>query len=175
MVTPDAQMLTWSVTDTSIGAVIGVASQRGLCRVLIGRDQQAVTAELLAAFPRAQLTRDDPAMKKTMQALGAITRGKDVADLATDVTGTPFQTKVWHALSNIPKGATRSYADVAKAIGKPRAARAVASACASNPIALVVPCHRVIHSDGTVSGYAWGIDVKEALLDAEGGQWRGSR
>lgn len=173
MAPANAQTLTWSITDTPIGAVIGVASERGLCRVIIGPSRSAVTDELGATYPQVQLTRNDAAMKQTMQALAAITRGKAVTDLETDVAGTPFQTKVWNALRAIPKGKTRSYADVAKAIRRPTAARAVAGACASNPIALVVPCHRVIHSDGTVSGYAWGVDVKEALLNVEGAHWRG--
>ena len=167
------QPLTWSIIDTPVGAVIGVATAKGLCRVLVGANQRAVTREFRAAYPDAELIRDDAAMRSSMRALAAITRGKSAAQIVTDVDGTPFQESVWRALNRIPKGQTRSYGEIAKAIRQPKAARAVASACASNPIALVVPCHRVIHADGTVSGYAWGVDVKRALLDVEGSHYRG--
>lgn len=147
---------------------MAVASHRGLRRVLIGANQKELIAEGLANDPHVPMTRDDAGMQRTMEALDAITRGESPRNITTDVAGTPFQRKVWRALSDIPKGQTRSYGEVAKSIRQPKAARAVASACASNPIALVVPCHRVIHADGSISGYAWGVAVKEALLDAEG-------
>ena len=163
-----AEPRTWSVIKTPVGWVMAVASNRGLRRVLIGANQKELIAEGLADDAHVPITRDDTGMQRTMQALDAITRGKSPRDVTIDVTGTAFQAKVWDALRTIPKGETRSYAEIAKVIRQPRAARAVASACASNPIALVVPCHRVIHSDGSISGYAWGVEVKEALLDAEG-------
>ena len=147
---------------------MAVASNRGLRRVLIGANQKELIAEGLADDAHVPITRDDAGMQRTMQALDAITRGTSARGITPDVAGTAFQAKVWDALRTIPKGETRSYAEIARKIRKPKAARAVASACASNPIALVVPCHRVIHSDGSISGYAWGVEVKEALLDAEG-------
>ena len=159
---------TWSVIQTPVGWVMAVASKRGLRRVLIGAQQKELIAEGLADYAHVPMTRDDAGMQRTMQALDAITRGKSPRNITTDVRGTAFQAKVWDALRTIPKGQTRSYAEIAKKIRQPKSARAVASACASNPVALVVPCHRVIHSDGTISGYAWGVEVKEALLDVEG-------
>ena len=163
-----AEPRTWSVIKTPVGWVMAVASNRGLRRVLIGANQKELIAEGLADDAHVPITRDDAGMQRTMQALDAITRGTSARGITTDVAGTAFQAKVWDALRTIPKGETRSYAEIARKIRKPKAARAVASACASNPIALVVPCHRVIHSDGSISGYAWGVEVKEALLDAEG-------
>lgn len=147
---------------------MAVASHRGLRRVLIGANQKELIGEGLANDPHVPMTRDDAGMQRTMQALDAITRGESPRSITTDVSGTAFQARVWQSLSDIPKGQTRSYAAIAQAIRQPKAARAVASACASNPIALVVPCHRVVHADGSISGYAWGVAVKEALLDAEG-------
>ena len=167
-----AEPCTWSVIKTPVGWVMAIASKRGLRRVLIGANQKELIAEGLADYVQVSMTRDDAGMQRTMQTLDAITRGKPARGITTDVAGTAFQTTVWDALSDIPKGQTRSYAEIARKIRKPKAARAVASACASNPVALVVPCHRVIHSDGSISGYAWGVEVKEALLDAEGAQYR---
>ena len=166
------QVLLWSITPTAIGQVMVVASIDGLCALRIGHDEATLIDEGLAEFPKAELIRDDAAMRDVMRAMRAIALGDQIADLPTDVVGTAFQAKVWDALRTIPSGETRSYAEIARKIRKPKAARAVASACASNPVALVVPCHRVIHSDGSISGYAWGVEVKEALLDAEGAQYR---
>jgi len=161
-------MLTWSVTATPVGNVIAVASKRGLCRVEIGPTRRALEADIRARFPDATLVRDDTAMKPYMAALQSLINGERGGKIATDVDGTEFQKQVWSALRAIPFGKTRTYADIATQIGRPRAVRAVAQACANNPIALVVPCHRVIRSSGELSGYRWGVAVKQALLETEG-------
>jgi AraC family transcriptional regulator of adaptative response/methylated-DNA-[protein]-cysteine methyltransferase len=161
-----AHLLLWSVTSSSIGGIIAIASPRGLCRVVIG-DANELLEPTLAEFPAATLIRDDDAMVDVMRALTAIADGVDAPDLPMLVTGTAFQSRVWAALRQIPAGETRTYSEVAEAIGEPQAVRAVANACGANPTALAIPCHRVIRTDGSLGGYRWGLEVKEHLLAAE--------
>lgn len=161
-----AHLLLWSATSTRIGDVIAIASPRGLCRVVIG-DAHELLEPTLAEFPAATLVRDDDAMVDVMRALSAIADGVDAPDLPMLVTGTAFQARVWAALRQIPAGETRTYSEVAAAIGEPQAVRAVANACGANPAALAIPCHRVIRTDGSLGGYHWGLEVKEHLLAAE--------
>ena len=167
------QQLFWSVTSVTIGAherwLIAVASNNGLCAVRIGPDIDALVAEVTAEFPAAELERDDEQLADIMSALALLARGEpSQRDIPLDVHGTAFQARVWDALVHIPRGETRSYSDVAESIGRPTAVRAVARACATNPVALVVPCHRVVRSDGSLSGYRWGLEIKGSLLVAEG-------
>ena len=171
-----AHLLLWSVTSSQIGDIIAVASPRGLCRVVIG-DVGELLAPTLAEFPAATLVRDDEAMADVMRALTAIADGVRAPDLPMLVTGTAFQSRVWAALRQIPHGQTRTYSEVAAAIGEPAAVRAVANACGANPTALAIPCHRVIRTDGSLGGYHWGLEVQEHLLAAEagGGESLGSR
>ena len=166
-------VLTWSVADVRIGDhprhVIAVASDNGLCAVRLGSDADELLAEVVADFPKAELVRDDDQFADVMAALAALARGQAPQhELPVDVQGTAFQAKVWQAIVDIPPGQTRSYAEIADAIGSPAAVRAVGRACATNSVALVVPCHRVVKSDGSLSGYRWGIELKAALLRAEG-------
>lgn len=161
--------LLWSVGPTAVGLVIAVASPDGLCAVQLGREAEVLEARIRAEFPRAELVRDDEAMAEVMAALRALARGVPLAqELPISVTGTALQAKVWAALRRIPAGQTRSYAELAAEIGEPTAVRAVASACGRNRVAMAIPCHRVIRGDGSLAGYAWGLEVKAMLLDAEG-------
>jgi AraC family transcriptional regulator, regulatory protein of adaptative response / methylated-DNA-[protein]-cysteine methyltransferase len=160
------QVLLWSVTSTPVGDVIAVATPRGLAAVRIGEEARLI-AEIEAEFPNATLTRDDAAMVDVMRALSALTTGSPAPDLPVDVHGTAFQARVWRALQEIPAGETRTYSDVAAAIGSPASVRAVARACATNKVALAIPCHRVLRSDGQLAGYRWGLAVKRSLLASE--------
>ncbi|MFC7162572.1 methylated-DNA--[protein]-cysteine S-methyltransferase [Aquipuribacter hungaricus] len=165
--------LQWSATATRVGTVLVVVSPDGICAVRIDPDADpadpaAPLAEVRAELPHAELVRDDAALVHVTAAVQALARGEDAgAGLPLDVAGTAFQARVWQALREIPAGATRSYTEVAAAIGAPTSVRAVARACATNPVALVVPCHRVVRSDGALAGYRWGLAVKRSLVDAE--------
>ena len=161
------ELLIWAMSPTALGTVIAVASSRGLCAVRIGTDETALEHEIAAEFARARLLRDDDAMTDVMTALRALALTGRPSRLPVDIRGTAFQARVWQALREIPAGQTRTYTQLAASIGSPRAIRAVASACASNPIALAIPCHRVIRSDGSLAGYAWGLEVKGQLLALE--------
>ena len=153
--------------DTAVGRMLLAATARGLVAVRFGDDAQSLT-ELRTEFPKATLEPDPDLLAPQTQAiLEHILGHTQGLDLPTDVRATVFQTRVWNALKSIPYGQTRSYSEVAQAIGQPSAVRAVARACATNPIALVVPCHRVIAANGDLSGYRWGIERKRDLLERE--------
>jgi AraC family transcriptional regulator of adaptative response/methylated-DNA-[protein]-cysteine methyltransferase len=141
---------------------------RGVCAVYFGEDA-ALVRGLRAEYPRAALVRADGGLRSIVNAIRAHlghSRPRRL-DLPIDVQATAFQSRVWDALREIPYGQTRSYAQIAEAIGEPRAVRAVARACATNPVAVVVPCHRVVKSDGKLGGYRWGVQRKRAVLDRE--------
>jgi AraC family transcriptional regulator of adaptative response/methylated-DNA-[protein]-cysteine methyltransferase len=141
-----------------------------VCAVELGADDGALERELRREYPAASIARDDRARREWVQAVVRHLQGGEPSlDLPIDVRATAFQWKVWRALQQIPYGETRAYADVARAIGHPAAVRAVAGACAGNPVALVVPCHRVVRADGGVGGYRWGVDRKKRLLARERG------
>jgi AraC family transcriptional regulator of adaptative response/methylated-DNA-[protein]-cysteine methyltransferase len=159
--------LLWAITPSAVGHILAVASADGLCAVRIGMDVNELILGMQEEFAQAHLRRDDTAMSDVMAALRHIAIGIPAPDIPADVSGTAFQARVWAALRNIPAGETRSYQEVAAGIGNPRGMRAVAQACAANPIALVVPCHRVIRSSGELGGYYWGLVVKQTLLNAE--------
>ena len=158
----------FAVSPGPFGSVLVAATGRGVCAVRLG-DQPELEAELAREFPGATLERDDVGLGPAVAAVVRSLDGGPVPDLPLDVRATAFRWRVWEVLRAIPRGQTRSYAQVAAAIGEPRAVRAVASACASNPVALLVPCHRVVRSDGTPGGYRWGPERKRALLDREAG------
>lgn len=162
---PDHTLL-WSTASTQLGRVVAVASPRGLCAVRLG-NEEVLVEELAAEFHKAVLTRDDSAMVDVMTALRLLADSKIAPSLPIDVAGTAFQARVWKALREIPSGEVRTYKQVAEEIGEPTAFRAVARACATNPVALTVPCHRVIRADGALAGYRWGLEVKEQLLNQE--------
>lgn len=164
----------WSVVETALGQAMVATTARGICMVELGDDIAALTGRLHAEFPRARLQQVDagrdeflaPRVRMVADALAGKRAG--AADpLPVDLIGTAFQKRVWDALMKIPSGETRSYAELAAAVDAPKAARAVASACAHNRVAIVVPCHRVIRGDGSLGGYRWGLALKQQLLVRE--------
>jgi AraC family transcriptional regulator, regulatory protein of adaptative response / methylated-DNA-[protein]-cysteine methyltransferase len=160
--------ITFAITPTPLGRLLVAATERGLCSVRFGENASELERNLRDEFHAAELHRDDSAMRKYIDPLLASIRGENtVIDLPLDVRATAFQMKVWETLRQIPSGETRSYSEVAREIGSPAAVRAVARACASNPVALAVPCHRVVRSDGDLAGYRWGIERKKKLLERE--------
>jgi len=166
------ESIRFTVVASSSDRLLVAATRRGICAVEIGADEQALVAGLAREFPSAVLERDDGALRRRAQQVLEAARGARCQRLPLDLRGTAFQLQVWRALQEIPRGETRSYAAVADHIGVPGGARAVARACASNRIALVVPCHRVVRADGGTGGYRWGTDRKERLLEAERGAGR---
>jgi AraC family transcriptional regulator of adaptative response/methylated-DNA-[protein]-cysteine methyltransferase len=160
----------YALGSSSLGRVLVASTPRGLCRVAIAETDDELRTILGDEFPAAQVVRDDKGLERTTKAVVALANGRAAREIPTDVRGTVFQQQVWKALCRIPRGATRTYADVARAIGRPTATRAVARACATNPIALVVPCHRVVPASGGVGGYRWGTERKARLLEREGKQ-----
>ena len=162
------ETVNYAIALTSIGHVLVAATPRGVCSVRIGSDPAALERNLRDEFSRADVQRTDGALSSTLEAVvGGIEGTAPDPRLPLDVRATAFQTRVWRELRRIPRGRTRSYEEVARRLGKPGAARAVARACASNPVALLVPCHRVVRSDGSPGGYRWGVDRKKALLANE--------
>jgi AraC family transcriptional regulator of adaptative response/methylated-DNA-[protein]-cysteine methyltransferase len=162
------QQLRWTHVETTVGTVLAVAGDLGLTAVRIGSDSARLLDEVRAELPAALFLRADDELADTAQALRALADGNPAhLDLPVDVGGTAFQARVWAALRRIPAGQTRTYAEVAADVGAPTAVRAVASACGANPVALIVPCHRVVRADGTLGGYRWGLSVKQQLLNAE--------
>lgn len=162
---PGLPLLVSSVT-TSVGDVVAVATPRGLAAVRIGAEASLMD-ELRDEFAHATLERDDDAMRDVMTALATLAEGRTAADLPIDVQGTAFQARVWAALREIPAGETRTYTQVAESIGSASSVRAVARACATNKVALAIPCHRVVRADGDLAGYRWGLTVKSSLLASE--------
>ena len=164
----DGVAVRYAIAPTSLGRVLVAATPLGLCAVRFGEDAAALERELRQEFHAATIVRDDASMKPYLEPLLANLRGERATiDLPLDVRATAFQQKVWEALRRIPSGETRTYAEVAEEIGDANAVRAVARACASNPVAVAVPCHRVIRSDGELAGYRWGLDRKQKLLNRE--------
>jgi AraC family transcriptional regulator of adaptative response/methylated-DNA-[protein]-cysteine methyltransferase len=177
------ETIRWSLVDTALGTALVATTQRGICMVELapdgrGDDATALEAKLRAGFPRARLQRVDAGrdefLAPRMQAVAARLAGRQGGDVPVDLLGTAFQKKVWDALMKIPAGETRSYAELAAQLGQPRAARAVASACARNKVAVVVPCHRVVRGDGAPGGYRWGLPLKQRLLRREAVGKRGT-
>ena len=160
----------WSLVETVLGKALVAATERGICAVELGDDAAVLEQRLGEEFPRANLQRvdagNDDFLAPRLRAVAERLSGRD-SDVPVDLMGTAFQKRVWDALMKIPVGQTRSYAELAEALGAPKAARAVASACASNRIAVVVPCHRIIRGDGSLGGYRWGLPIKQALLQRE--------
>jgi len=160
----------FGIAETSLGALLAAATDKGVCAILIGDDPDALARDLQRRFPRAQLIGGDPGFEALLaKAVGLVERPGLGVDLPLDIRGTVFQQRVWQALREIRAGETVSYAELARRIDAPSAVRAVARACAANNIAVAVPCHRVVRNDGGLSGYAWGVERKRALLDREGG------
>lgn len=159
--------LLWATTPSAVGVLIAVASPTGLCAARIGVDRNALVSEITDEFPAARMLEDPDAMIDVLSALRTLALGHSAESLPVDVEGTAFQARVWQAIRAIPGGQTRTYSQIAHEIGRPNSIRAVAAACAANPVALAIPCHRVIRADRSLAGYAWGIEVKAHLLAAE--------
>ena len=158
----------YAIATTPLGRMLVAATERGLCAVRFGETAAVLERDLRTEFHAAEIHRDDKALREYVEPLLAAIRGENTTiDLPLDIRATAFQRKVWETLQKIPSGETRSYTDVAREIGEPSAVRAVARACASNPVAVAVPCHRVVRSDGELAGYRWGIARKKKLLERE--------
>lgn len=160
--------LSWATAPCSLGAVLVAASSSGLCAILLGDAPAPLQAELASRFPAATLTEAPAALASRLADVVALIEEPRLARLLPlDLRGTAFQRRVWQALRQIPAGETRSYAALAAELGAPRSARAVARACATNALAVAIPCHRVVRGDGSLSGYRWGVERKRALLERE--------
>ena len=158
----------YTIADSRLGKLLVAATPRGICAVSFGDDEESLRRELEQEFFAAEIARDDTRLNDAVKAiLKSLDGEKAILTLPLDLHATAFQMRVWSELRKIPYGETRTYAQVADAVGNPKAVRAVARACATNPVALVNPCHRVIGSDGRLAGYRWGIERKKALLDKE--------
>ena len=155
----------FAIGESSLGAILVARSQRGVCAISLGDDADLLLRELQDRFPRAELVGGDTGFERLVaQVVGMIEQPNLGIDLPLDVRGTAFQQRVWQALGQIPPGQTASYAQIAQRIGSPTSVRAVAQACASNTLAVAIPCHRVVRSDGALSGYRWGVERKRELL-----------
>lgn len=162
--------ISYTIADAPIGRVLVATTERGVCAVDIGTTNAEVEKQLRSDFPNATIARDDDAHATWVRAvLDRVRSPHSTASnrIPLDLAGTAFQVKVWAALQSIPAGERRSYTDIAAAIGRPSATRAVARACATNKVAVVVPCHRVVRADGSLSGYKWGENRKRRLLADE--------
>jgi AraC family transcriptional regulator of adaptative response/methylated-DNA-[protein]-cysteine methyltransferase len=158
----------FAIGESALGAILVASSTRGVVAILIGDDPEALIRDLQDRFPNARLTGGDPDYEALVaKVVGFVEMPQIGLDLPLDVRGTAFQQRVWRALQDIPVGTTTSYADIARRLGSPNAVRAVAGACAANRIAVAIPCHRVVRSDGALSGYAWGVARKRTILDRE--------
>jgi AraC family transcriptional regulator, regulatory protein of adaptative response / methylated-DNA-[protein]-cysteine methyltransferase len=158
----------FACAPTALGFVLVAATAKGICKIGFGEDASTLADELRGEFSNAELVEDAARLAPFIAQVEAYLKGtRQRFDLPLDIATTAFRQRVWDALRRIPYGQTRSYSEIAEAVGSPRAVRAVASACASNPVALAIPCHRVVQKGGALAGYRWGLPRKAALLDAE--------
>ncbi len=161
-------VIRFAVGEASLGAVLVAATDKGVCAILLGDDPQALVHDLQDRFPNAEFEGGDPAFERMVaEVVGLVEVPGQRLDLPLDIRGTAFQQRVWAALRAIPAGKTATYKEIARAIGQPKAVRAVAQACGANPLAIAIPCHRVVRSDGDLSGYRWGVECKRKLIDRE--------
>ena len=164
----DGASIRFAVGECALGSILVAASEKGICAILLGDDPDALLRELQDRFSKAHLIGGDQSFEHLVaKIVGFIEAPMPGLDLPLDIRGTAFQQRVWQTLRAIPVGSTATYAQIAEKINAPKAARAVAQACAANAIALAIPCHRVVRTDGSLSGYRWGVERKRALLDRE--------
>ena len=164
------ERIAYTIADAPapLGRMLVATTERGVCAVLLGEDEDALRTELARRFRAAELTEDDAALAPIVhRVLGTVREPAAARELALDLRGTAFQARVWAALQQIPTGETRTYLQLAESLGNRKAVRAVAQACGANPAAIVVPCHRVVGSDGSLTGYRWGVERKRMLLARE--------
>lgn len=174
--------ISFAVGQSTLGSILGARTTKGVCAILLGDDPQVLVQQLQDRFPRAHLNGNDRGFDRWFsQIVGLVEAPGTELSLPLDIGGTVFQRKVWQALSAVPPGQTCTYADLARAIGAPASSRAVAQALAANPVAIAIPCHRVIRTDGALSGYRWGGGAQTRPLAARGcyrgrrrGAWAGS-
>jgi AraC family transcriptional regulator, regulatory protein of adaptative response / methylated-DNA-[protein]-cysteine methyltransferase len=158
----------FTIADSPLGRLLLAATPRGVCRVMIGTSDRTLEQDLREEYPNATVRKNDGILSMQVRTLLEHLEGRSPhVELPLDIRATAFQWRVWRQLQAIPYGETRTYQQVAASIGKPAATRAVARACATNPVALLIPCHRVVRTDGSVGGYRWGVDRKQKLLKQE--------
>ncbi len=163
-----AETIRFAVAESSLGGVLVAATARGIAAIQLGDDPDALVRDLQDRFPKAELIGGDAAFERMVAAVIAFVEAPAAGlHLPLDIRGTAFQQRVWAALRAVPAGRTASYREIAERIGAPKAVRAVAGACAANAIAVAIPCHRIVRTDGAMSGYRWGVERKRALLDRE--------
>jgi AraC family transcriptional regulator of adaptative response/methylated-DNA-[protein]-cysteine methyltransferase len=164
----EGQSIRFATAESSIGWVLVATTDRGICSIALGDSAEGLVKGLIERFPKAELAGEDGLFAEQLRRVVALVEAPRIGlDLPLDIRGTAFQRQVWEALRAIPLGSTVTYADVAKSIGRPSSVRAVANACGSNELAVVIPCHRVVRTDGGLGGYRWGIERKQALLEGE--------
>jgi AraC family transcriptional regulator of adaptative response/methylated-DNA-[protein]-cysteine methyltransferase len=164
----EADKVRYATAQTALGCVLVARADDGVCAILLGDDRRGVADDLEGRMPAAKLEGGDEACAYMAATVAAHVEDPSVPlDFTLEARGTPFQMRVWKALRAIPAGMTVSYAELARRVGAPEAVRAVASACSANPIALAVPCHRVVSKNGSLGGYRWGVERKRALLERE--------
>ncbi len=160
--------ISFAVAQCSLGSILVAAAEKGICAISLGDDPDSLVHELENRFPKANLAVGDQQFERQVaKVIGLVEKPGTGMDLPLDIQGTLFQRRVWQALREIPVGKTASYSEIAQRIGSPKSVRAVARACASNTLAVAIPCHRVVRSDGALSGYRWGVERKKALLSKE--------
>ena len=158
----------FAIVESYLGLALVAWTEKGLCAITLGDDQNVLTEDLRKRFPKAESVEMAPHFGETVERVVAFLESPRTGlELPLDIRGTAFQQRVWMALRAIPSGSTVSYGEIAARIGNPRAVRAVATACASNSIAVAIPCHRVVRKNGDLAGYRWGLKRKRALLDRE--------
>ncbi|MRV73371.1 bifunctional DNA-binding transcriptional regulator/O6-methylguanine-DNA methyltransferase Ada [Duganella sp. FT92W] len=163
------ETIRFAIAQCSLGAILVASTDKGICAILIGDDPDALARDLQDRFPKAELIGAEAGYEQVVAAVIGMVEAPEIGlDLPLDVRGTAFQQRVWQVLRNIPVGRTVSYTELAELVGAPNGARAVASACAANAIAIAIPCHRVVRTDGSLSGYRWGVERKQVLLEREG-------
>src|SRR5205085_192173 len=163
----EGQRIQFAIVNSPLGRLIGAYTEKGVCAVAIGDDDRALEASLREQFPKADVRAAGSTISEWITEIVRSIGGGINPSIPLDAQGSAFQWRVWKALQQIPRGTTLSYSEVAKKIGQPSAARAVARACATNPVALVIPCHRVVRDDGSLGGYRWGLDKKRSLVTQE--------
>lgn len=164
----EGMQIGYTVTSTTLGKVLVAATERGVSAIYLGENEKALVDELRKEYAKAEIVRSTDGNENWIREVVRRVEGNAPSvDLPLDVQATAFQRRVWQELQKIPRGTTRTYTQVARALGKPRSVRAVARACATNPVSIVVPCHRVIRTDGTLAGYRWGLQRKQKLLERE--------
>lgn len=162
------ETIRFAVGECSLGSILVAATEKGICTILLGDEPGSLVRELEDRFPKAELAGGEPEFESLVARVVGLVEAPALGhDLPLDIRGTAFQQRVWQALRELPAGETASYGGIAAAVGSPKASRAVASACAANPLAVAIPCHRVVRSDGALGGYRWGVERKQALLARE--------